>query len=207
MDIAGQLGNVRLTGDRGELAQVLADDITVRVNEVIQGMSAGDQDDAPGFPGVVRTVLIGDEVAVRADIQCLMHGAVARGGASGFPVIGNGFVPVDVMITGIRGQLSGDAAGAKTDEAVILRRAVHDFPVGEPLGLVDFFHEALPERCGSVAAGGLGGQGLVIVMADPYGGGVPTGHPGEEHASGIGVRAGLAGDGLPGNPRLRSRTA
>ena len=207
MQLADMVLNIRLALQCSKFAQILADCAAVAADGIIQRMTARDEHDAAAFNGTARTVFCRQQAGIHTDGNLLVHGAVGRGHVALIPVVRDGLVTVHVVIAGVGRQLAADAAGRYAHETVVGGRAVNDLSGVEPLRLVNLLHKALPQRRGCIAAGRLAGKRFVVVVTDPHGGGVPACHAGEEHALGIGVGAGLAGDDLRGNLRLGAGAA
>ena len=193
--------------ERGEFAQILADGVAVSIDVIIERMAARDEHDAAAFHRVGRAVIRCQQAGFRTDGDGLVHAAISGRHAVRAPVIGDGLIAVHVVIAGIRCQLTAYAARGYAHEVIVARRAIDDFAGIEVLRLVNLLHEGLPQRRSGVAARRLGRERLIVVMADPDGGGIPARHAGKEHAFAVRVSAGFARHDLRRNLRLGARAA
>ena len=140
-----------------------------------------------------------------ADRHGGMHLAVhGRFGSLGPPVCHH-LVSHRVIPAGVRRQLPADGAGGHLDQAVIGGIAVQDVLLVQ--ALMNLVHIGLPQRCGSTGTGGLGGQRLIVVMTDPQGGCVISGHAGEEYALLVGVGTCFSAHNLPADLRAGTGAA
>ena len=207
VQLADVVVDVRLTLQRGEFAQILADCAAVAADGVIQRMAARNEYDAAVVHNLRGTILRGQQAGIRAYGNLLVHGAIGRGHAALIPVVRDGLVSVYIVVAGVGCQLSADAAGRHAHEAVVGWLAVDDLAGIQMLGFVHLFHKALPQRRSGVAAGCLAGKGFVVVVSNPDAAGIPARHAGKEHALAVRIGAGFAADHLRGNLGLGSGAA
>ena len=144
---------------------------------------------------VERAVARRPHAAARAERQGAVHVAGrVRLGADQI-VVGVDAVAVGVVLAGGSGHHAGNAAATRPRETHCRGGLGEDGAVLRAAGGgVHGLHQRGPQRRGGVAAGGVAGQGLVVVRADPHGGGIVGAHAREGDADVVGVGAGLAGD-------------
>ena len=175
-------------------SQILLQNVLVfRADIIVERVPGGDADDAPLRR--VRAPGRGQHARFGADRLRPVHLAVDGGLGAVGPVIRHRAISHGVMPAGVGGQLAADAAGFHPDQVVIGSVPLQNIPVGKPR--VQLAHAGLPKGRGRAGARRLGGQGLIIVVADPQGGGIVPGHPGKEDALLVRVGAGFAAHGLP----------
>ena len=183
--------------DGGGGSQILGQHAFIfRADELIQRVSAGDDDHAPRdhVGAVGRSQVAG----LRADGLRLVHLAIGRRHGTLRPPVGHGAVALRIVGARVGGQLSADRAGGGLHQTVLAGIAVQNIPVAQ--ALMNLLHVGLPQRGRRTGA-------RVIIVTHPQGRGIIARHAGEEHALLVRVRARLARHGLAGNLRGGARAA
>ena len=142
----------------------------------------------------IRTIGRRRHSGLSTDCHVGMHLAVHSRFGSLSPPVCHNTVSHCVVPAGFRSQLAAHRTGGYLHQAVIGRIAVQDILLVQ--ALVDLAHVGLPQRRGRAGTCGLGGQCLIVVMTDPQGGSVVSGHTGEEYALLVGVCTGLTAHDL-----------